>query len=135
MSDNEFTLKGFVGKNVYVKRDPNGKWMMTDFLLGVWKGKNKQNGKNEYYNIPIKYWGKQTVESGEEIVVRGSIIMVQNRQTKKYEPQLSVDEKGISFSNKTTQMVQSQEYEAPEGDDSFFDQANEVMDNTSGIPF
>lgn len=133
VADNEFTLRGFVGKNVYVKKDPNGKWMMTDFLLGVWVGKDKQTGRNQYDNIPIKYWGTEKLESGEEIVVRGTIRMVKSQKTGKFEPQLSADAKGITFPKKITQMAQT--YEEPQPDEGFFDDANEAMGTSDGIPF
>ena len=129
-----FKISGNVCKNVFHKNDPNGRWAMTNFLVGVYVGKDKQTNKSLYDNFPVTVWADVPVEQGDRVTVTGILRMTKPKGGEKPIPQLVADDKsGVAFSTKTSTMSATES--APSDDDGFFDNAQSEIGSTDGIPF
>lgn len=130
-----FKINGSVCKNIFHKDDPNGKWHMTNFLVGIYVGKDKQTGKAIYDNIPVVVWADVPVEPGDKVTVTGNIRMSKAKNGEKPYPQLIADDmSGVAFKQKMTPMKRTET--VPSNNDEFFSNAQTQMDaSADGIPF
>lgn len=134
-TNNEFRVRGYVGRNIYRKSAEN--WSMTNFTVSVYKGKNK-DGKNEYINVPVTCWFNADVEAGDEVVVTGTISL---RKDKNNEKQMNIqlladNVAGVCFVKKSSVASAVVSMDDEEDVDDFLSGADGVMGaEPKDIPF
>ena len=128
----EFT--GYVGKSVF--RDNGRNWTRTKFKLGVWSGKNKQTGKNEYMNIQVVCWFDADIKAGEEVTIKCEYKPKLNSRTNAEDPQFVINyPNDIMRASRSNESMERTESVATPEDDGFFESASSALDSTADIPF
>ena len=107
-ADTSFVIRGKVGKGL---RRKNGEgWTMTNFLVGVYRGKDEAGARAMYDNIPVTAWYDCPVQEGDEVVCTGTIRMAKKQNSRYFDIQLIADDRnGVSIVPRGTSIGREQE--------------------------